>query len=109
MEGVNIERGFTALERGTQPGPAGPFFGENCPLDSFPGPQNPSEEIKKHRALQAPIRGAFGIRRMNRRTLLATRGICFDEEYLFCPDKSQISGGVYPVVAGEPRRQGYCR
>ena len=31
----------TALGRGTQPGPAGPFFGENCPLDNFPGPQNP--------------------------------------------------------------------
>ena len=31
----------TALDRGTQPGPAGPFFGENRPQACFPGPQNP--------------------------------------------------------------------
>ena len=40
-QALSLRGCFTALERGTQPGPAGPFFGENRPLACFPGPQNP--------------------------------------------------------------------
>ena len=45
----------TPLPLGPSPGPTGPFFGENCPLDSFPGPQNPAPRMS---LLRISLKGA---------------------------------------------------
>ena len=55
---AKIKGCFTAIDGGTQPGPTGPFFGENCPPDSFPGPQNPPIGTPPHVAAAEKGRGA---------------------------------------------------
>ena len=61
------------------PGPAGPLFGENDPLDHFPGPHSPplhSPRQGQTAAKPCRLRSAAPIRRVNRRTDTGFAPVC---------------------------------